>query len=439
MVPQWIIEKKRDGNALTAEEIRFFIHGYTKGEIPDYQMAAMAMAIYIRGMSFQETATLTDVMLHSGDLVDTSSIEAYKADKHSTGGIGDKVSLILAPLVACCDLAVPMISGRGLGITGGTLDKLEAIPGYRTDLSDREFVEVVRACGCCITGQTGQLAPADKKLYALRDVTGTVPSIPLITASIMCKKLAEGINGLVLDVKWGKGAFMKTQDDARELARTMVEVGTRMGKDMAAMLTDMNEPLGRCAGNGLEVLESIECLSGKGPADLMEVTLALCARMLQLGGKAASEAEALKRLKTHIGSGAALQKFREMVSLQSGDPAVIDDPGKLPQASIQEDYPSPKEGFLSRVDAETVGKAVLVLGAGRRKTDDRVEVAVGVSGLAKVGEAVEKGQSLLTLHANDTGRLAEAKEMLKEAFSFSDQPVQRSPLIHEVILPEKKA
>ena len=258
MVPQWVIEKKRDGQPLSEEEIRWFINGYSKGDIPDYQMAAMAMAIYFKGMTLDEMAVLTDAMMRSGDLVDTSSLKMPKVDKHSTGGIGDKISLILAPLAACCGIGVPMISGRGLGITGGTLDKLESIPGYRTNLSDREFLDVVAKCGCSITGQTGQLAPADKKLYALRDVTATVPSIPLIVASIMSKKLAAGLDALVLDVKWGKGAFMRTVEAAQELARNMVEVGVRMGKGMAALITDMNQPLGRTAGNSLEVIESIE-------------------------------------------------------------------------------------------------------------------------------------------------------------------------------------
>ena len=286
MVPQWIIEKKRDGHALNEEEIRFFIDGYTRGDIPDYQMAAMAMAIFLRGMNAAETAVLTDAMMRSGDLIDTSSIAAPRVDKHSTGGIGDKISLVLAPLLACCGAAVPMISGRGLGITGGTLDKLASIPGYRTDLSEEEFVRVVRTCGCSITGQTARLVPADRKLYALRDVTATVPSIPLITASIMSKKLAEGIDHLVLDVKFGTGAFMRTRMDAHRLASSLVRVGREMGRKVTALLTDMNEPLGRTAGNALEVVESVECLYGRGPADVMDLTLALGAELLAMAGLA---------------------------------------------------------------------------------------------------------------------------------------------------------
>jgi pyrimidine-nucleoside phosphorylase len=438
MVPQWIIEKKRDKKALSEEEIRFFINGYTAGTIPDYQMAAMAMAIYLNGMTFQETAVLTDVMLHSGDLVDTSSIKQYKVDKHSTGGIGDNTSLILAPLIACCGLAVPMISGRGLGITGGTLDKMDSIKGYRTTLTDQEFVSVVNQCGCSIIGQTGQLAPADKKLYALRDVTATVPSIPLITASIMCKKLAEGLNGLVLDVKWGIGAFMRTRKNAGILARNMVEVGTQMGKDMAALITDMNEPLGHCAGNALEVLESIECLRGKGAPDLMEVTLALCANMLLLAGRVETEEEGLELLKQHIDSGAGLEKFKEMVRLHGGDTSLIDHPERLPQARIKKEYPAPKAGYVAKVSADAVGRAVLVLGAGRTKTDDVIDYAVGVSGMAKVGDRVTAGQPLLIIHANDEGKLAEAEKLLAAAFVISDRSVRPTVRIQERILPHQK-
>jgi len=285
MLPQWILEKKRDGSELSKEEIHFLIEGFTNGSIPDYQMAAFAMAVYFKGMTPRETAALTLEMMNSGDVIDPASLPGIKADKHSTGGIGDKISLILAPLAAACGLTVPMISGRGLGITGGTLNKLEAIPGYRTDLSKEDFFQTLEKVGCSIIGQTAQLAPADKKLYALRDVTGTVPSIPLITASIMSKKLAEGIDALVLDVKWGKGAFMKTQKQARELAQTMVDVGTQMNKKVRAIITDMNTPLGRTAGNALEVQECLEVLNGGGPDDLRELTIELTAHMLELSGK----------------------------------------------------------------------------------------------------------------------------------------------------------
>lgn len=433
MLPQWIIEKKRDGHALSDDEIRSFIGAYARGELPDYQMAAMAMAIFLRGMTPKEIAVLTEAMMRSGDLVDTSSIRLPKVDKHSTGGIGDKVSLILAPLVAACGLAVPMISGRGLGITGGTLDKLESIRGYRTNLSDREFIDVIREVGCSIIGQTKQLAPADKKLYALRDVTGTVASIPLITASIMCKKLAEGIDALVLDVKCGKGAFMRTQKDARALALSMVRVGKAMGKGMAALITDMNQPLGRTAGNALEVLESIETLQGRGPKDLTDITLAFAEEMMMLGRVTTSRAKARSQLDRALADGSAFARFRRMVELQGGDTRVIDDPSLLPKASILEPYPAPSNGFVALADAESIGKACVVLGAGRTKTDDAVDFAVGVSGIRKIGEPVRKGEPLLVIHANDTARLAQAKDLLKTAFKISKAKPRSPKLILERI------
>lgn len=438
MVPQWLIEKKRDGQALTEEEIRWFIHGYSTGQIPDYQMSAMAMAIYFRGMTLEEMAILTDAMMRSGDLVDTSSIPLPKADKHSTGGIGDKISLILAPLVACCDVAVPMISGRGLGITGGTLDKLESIPGYRTNLSDKEFLDVVRRCGCSITGQTGQLAPADKKLYALRDVTATVPSIPLIVASIMSKKLAEGVDALVLDVKWGKGAFMKTTEAARELARNMVEVGARMGKGMAALITDMNQPLGHAAGNSLEVIESVETLKGNGPEDIVELTMALSARMLILVGKAKDHVEALSQLQAHISSGRAFERFEKMVELQGGDPRALSDYRRMPFATIKDEVCAANSGTIAAVDADAVGRACVILGAGRRKTDDTVDHAVGVADIAKVGQKVSKGDRLATIHANDENKLMEARKLLESAFVISTEAVPPPPLITDMVLPEDR-
>ena len=429
MVPHWLIEKKRDGGALSEVEIRFFIDGFTAGEIPDYQMAAMAMAIYFQGMTPEETVALTRAMMESGDLVDTSAIHRPKFDKHSTGGIGDKVSLVLAPMVAACGVAVPMISGRGLGITGGTLDKLESIPGYRTDLTEREFVATLQACGCSIIGQTGRLAPADKKLYALRDVTATVPSIPLIVASIMSKKLAEGIDGLVLDVKWGSGAFMATRERARELAAALVSVGRGMGKKADALLTGMNQPLGRTAGNALEVRESIEALRGEGAADLMEVTTALGARMLTLAGVAPDLGTAIRTLERTLADGEALAVFREMVRLHGGDPAVVDDPSKLPTAALVEAFPALRTGHVAAVDAGEIGRACVVLGAGRRKSDDGVDPAVGVSDLVKVGDPVDRGDRLLTLHANDRASLDEARRHLERAFRFRDEPVAPPPLL----------
>jgi len=434
MVPHWIIEKKRDGAELSEKELRFFINGYTTGDIPDYQMSAMAMAIYFQGMSLDETASLTQVMMHSGDVVDTSSLAIPTVDKHSTGGVGDKVSLILAPLAACCGVAVPMISGRGLGITGGTLDKLESIPGYRTNLSELEFIEVLRTCGCSIIGQTETLAPADKKLYALRDVTATVPSIPLIVASIMSKKLAEGIDSLVLDVKWGKGAFMKSKDDAHELARTLVEVGRRMGKRMGALITDMNQPLGKTAGNALEVIEAVECLSGRGPDDLMEVTMALSANMLLLSGCCETHVDALDMLHRKIESGEALDRFRKMVSLQGGDVSAVDDYERFAQASIVQDVLAPEGGYIGGVDANHIGRACGVLGAGRQKTDDVIDVAVGISNLAKVGDRVNQGDVIATLHANHDEALKAAMEHLVCAFSITEKDEGAIPLIDKSIL-----
>ena len=433
MLPQWIIEKKRDGQALTEAEIRFFINGYASGDIPDYQMAALAMAIYFRWMTFDEVATLTDAMMRSGDILDTSRIRRPKVDKHSTGGIGDKVSLVLAPLAACGGVAVPMIAGRGLGITGGTLDKLESIPGYRTDLSPREFLKIVDRCGCSITGQTDRLAPADKKLYALRDVTATVPSIPLISASIMSKKLAEGLDALVLDVKWGRGAFMKTRENARELARTMVEIGKRMRKGMAAVITDMNQPLGRAAGNAVELAEAVETLQGRGPKDLVDETLELGALMLVLGRKATGREAALAVLRRHLSSGAAFEKFKEMVKLQGGDARVLDGGARLPTARFHRAWPAPRGGYVAGVDADLIGRACAMMGAGRRKVEDRVDHAAGVTGLVKIGERVQKGQPLAILHANDKAKIREVERLLAGAFRISGTRAEAPKLILETI------
>ncbi|NCD32328.1 MAG: thymidine phosphorylase [Spartobacteria bacterium] len=421
MVPQWVIEHKRDGLELSPEEIRYFIEGYTSGSIPDYQMAAMAMAIYLRGMTPAEIAVLTDCMMHSGDVIDTSCLSLPKVDKHSTGGVGDKVSLILAPMVACCGVAVPMISGRGLGITGGTLDKLESISGYRCDLSTGEFLRITGKCGCCITGQTGEVAPADKKLYALRDVTATVPSIALITASIMCKKLAEGIDSLVLDVKWGSGAFMKTVKDARVLASSMVHVGKAMGKGMTAIITDMNQPLGHCAGNALEILETVQCLQGRGGTDLMDVTMALAVEMLLLAQVAATPDEAKSLLQAKLDSGEAFERFKEMIALQGGNIAQLDHPEQLPQARQVQPYCAIRSGYISAVSAEQVGRACLVMGSGRRKTSDRIDHAVGISRLVKVGDYVHAGQHLAMIHAQDAAAIEAAEQMLATAFGFSEE------------------
>ena len=436
MVPQWIIEKKRDGEELTDDEIRWFIDGYGSEEIPDYQMAALAMAVFFQGMTGREVTTLTDGMMRSGDMLDTSCISLPKADKHSTGGVGDKVSLILAPLVACCGVAVPMISGRGLGITGGTLDKLESIPGYRTDLTTEEFLAVVDKCGCSIIGQTARLAPVDRRLYALRDVTATVPSIPLIAASILSKKMAEGIDALVLDVKWGSGAFMKTPDQARELAETMTTIVSGMGKRVAAILTSMSQPLGRTAGNAVEVIETVAALQGRGPADLMEVTMTLSAHMLWLCGKAASPAEAEAQLAEKIQSGAAFEKFVEMVALQGGDVSVLENTARFAAATVRHELPAPCDGYVQGVDAEGVGRACVMLGAGRRRVEDAVDHAVGVVDLCKIGQSVAKGDPLATVLANDTARLQEALALLEPAFQVGDSETDVAPLVGEVVVGE---
>jgi len=436
MLPQWTIERKRDGLPLSEQEIRDFIGRYTEGSIPDYQMAALAMAIYFQGMTPEEITILTDAMMRSGDLIDTRGLGIPTADKHSTGGIGDKVSLILAPLVACCGIAVPMLSGRGLGITGGTLDKLESIPGYRTDLSTTEFLAVLGTAGCSITGQTARIAPADKKLYALRDVTGTVPSIPLIAASIMSKKLAEGAANLVLDVKCGTGAFMKTRDDARRLARTMVDIGSRMNRGMTAIITDMNQPLGRSAGNTLEIRETLEALQGGGPGDLREVTLTLSAAMLLLTGVETDAATARKRLIGHLESGAAYEKFGEMVALHGGDRTVLDHPERLSAAPMVHPVEADADGIVHTMDADTIGRICLLLGAGRAAVTDRVDPRVGVSGLLKIGESVTRGQPLMHLHAADARQLEQAMQLARKAVAIGDQPAAIPALIVETLYPE---
>lgn len=429
MLPQWVIEKKRDGLPLSDEDIRYFIGGFTKGTIPDYQMSALAMAILLRGMTSGEVATLTRVMMQSGDLVDTSSVSLPKIDKHSTGGIGDKVSLVLAPLAACCGLAVPMISGRGLGITGGTLDKLESIPGYRTNIPEKEFVEIVRKCGCSIVGQTERLVPADRKLYALRDVTGTVPSIPLIVASIMSKKLAAGLDGLVLDVKCGRGAFMKTEAEARSLATALLDVAVRMGKDATALVTDMNQPLGRTAGNALEVVEAIETLKGTGPADLTDLTIALCARMLLLGKVSATEQEAALLLRKKLASGEAFAKFVEMVELHKGDVSFIRDPARFKAAVHLLRIPAPAHGTVADVDPDAIGRACLVLGAGRTRVTGQVDHSVGISGIAKVGQQVSRGDPIAVIHANSAGSMEEAKGLVTKAFVITSKGIRAPRLI----------
>ena len=422
MLPQWIIEKKRDGAELATDEINAFITGYTTGAIPDYQMSALAMAIYFSGMTPRETADLTLAMMNSGQVIAPARLPGAKVDKHSTGGIGDKISIPLAPLAAACGATVPMISGRGLGITGGTLDKLESIPGYRVGLSEEEYFQTLETCGCSMIGQTAQIAPADKKLYALRDVTATVPSIPLIVSSILSKKMAEGIDALVLDVKCGSGAFMKNIDDARKLARALVDTGTAMGKKVMALITNMNQPLGRTIGNALEIRESLEILRGQGPADAQSLTLELAGKMLNLAGvKHSNPLQALE-------NGTALQRFQQMVDCHGGN---LD--AALPEAESQIPLPAPASGFVSKANAETLGRASLLLGAGRAKTTDTIDPAVGLSNLRKIGEPIEKGDPLCILHSNGHEDQAQLFQTLETAFAISPHPIEPPPLILEEI------
>jgi pyrimidine-nucleoside phosphorylase len=400
---QEIIRKKRDGESLDPGEIRGFIAGITDGSIPDYQAAAMLMAVFLRGLDDAELGVWADAMVHSGDVLDLSSIEARKVDKHSTGGVGDKISLPLAPAVAACGVAVPMVSGRGLGHTGGTLDKLESIPGFRVDLTVDRFVSQVRELGVCLIGQTERLAPADRRLYALRDVTSTVESIPLIASSIMSKKLAEGIDALVLDCKVGRGAFMRTREQATELAAAIRVIGEAAGKQVTVVLTAMDEPIGTAVGNALEVAETIEVLRGGGPADTRELTVALGAEMLRLGGVADGD-DAATRIEAVLDDGTALELFRKLIEAQGGDPRVVDDPaGVLPAARATTAIEAQADGVVASIDARSIGVAALHLGAGRRRKEDDVDPAVGIRVLAHVGDRVTRGQTLVELVHNETG------------------------------------
>src|SRR5882672_228588 len=378
-----IILSKRDGRSLSRDEIRFFVDGVTSGTLPDYQASALLMAILLRGMTAEETAWLTDAMVHSGVRVDLSEIPGVKVDKHSTGGVGDKTSLTLAPLAAACGVPVPMMSGRGLGHTGGTLDKLEAIPGFRVNLSLAEMKAALAKVGCAMIGQTAQIAPADKKLYALRDVTGTVESIPLISASIMSKKIAEGIDGLVLDVKTGSGAFMKTEADSRRLAESLVSIGNASGVKTEAVISAMDSPLGRAVGNALEVIECLEVLKGKGPADLIEVSIELTARMLVLGQVARDRVDADRQARLAITSGAGLERFRQIIEIQGGDPKVVDDYERLPHVADRHLVSAARDGYVAAIDAELVGRASVALGAGRDRVEDAIDPAVGIMVIAK--------------------------------------------------------
>lgn len=432
LLPQLVIARKRDGHALSEDEIGAFVRGATDGSWADYQLSAMLMAIFLRGLNTGETVALTAAMMRSGVSADLSAVRAPKVDKHSTGGVGDKISIHLAPMVAACGVAVPMISGRGLGHTGGTLDKLESIPGFSVGLSLEEYRERVESVGCALIGQTRELAPADKKLYALRDVTATVECLPLICASIMCKKLAEGIDALVLDVKFGGGAFMKKKEDARALAQAMVDIGNAMGKPTRALLTAMDQPLGRAVGNALEVAESVACLRGEGPEDLMEVTYALGAEMLCLAKAAKDAQEGEARLREVVANGAALAKFREIVAAQGGEARVCDGPeAVLPRARWQAEVRAGGGGVVQSVDAMDVALAALRLGAGRTKAEDSIDHAVGFSALVKTGERVEAGGVLAVVHANDEAKLAEAREAVARAIVLGAEAVPARRLIEE--------
>jgi pyrimidine-nucleoside phosphorylase len=428
-----IIEKKRDGYELSPEEIRFFVEGFTRREIPDYQAAAFLMAVYFRGMTPRETADLTLAMAYSGRVLDLHDIAPVVVDKHSTGGVGDKVSLVVVPLVAAAGLPVGKMSGRGLSFTGGTIDKLESIRGFRVELTVEEFREQLRRVGAVLCGQSADLAPADGKFYALRDVTGTVPSIPLIAASIMSKKIAAGADAIVLDVKVGNGAFMKTLEDARALAQRMVDIGSALGRRVVAVISDMNQPLGEAVGNALEVKEAIATLRSDGPQDFREHCLTIAAYMLYLGGRAGSVAEGRRLAEETLSSGAAWEKFRALVAAQGGDVEQIEEPERLPRARLIREIPAPADGYIAEMRAYEVGMAAVALGAGRTKKGEPIDPAVGILVHRKVGDPVRRGEPLFTVHANAEERLAEAEAWLSRAVRIREAPVPPLPHIYETI------
>ena len=428
-----IIIKKRDHQELTKEEIEFFIRGYVNGEIPDYQASAWAMAVLLNGMTPQETTALTLAMAASGETLDLSEAVSLAVDKHSTGGVGDKTSLVVAPLVAACGLPVGKMSGRGLGFSGGTLDKLESIPGYRCDLSTEEFLHQLRTIGIVLTGQSADLAPADGKLYALRDVTGTVQSIPLIASSIMSKKLASGAQAMVLDVKVGLGAFVQTLEEARMLATFMVDIAHLSGRKAVALLSDMNQPLGHAVGNALEIREAIETLQGDGPTDFREHCLELAAHLLKLGHIAPDLTAARHRAETTLSNGEAWARFQTLITAQGGDVSYVKHPEKLPTAPIIETTPAPRNGVLAGIHARIIGETAVSLGAGRAKKGDPIDHAVGILVHHKVGDAVKKGDPLFTIHANSRTLLKEARESLLAAHTWGDGPIKPLPLFYEVI------
>lgn len=426
-----IIEKKRDGKELTTQEINFFIEGYTKGDIPDYQASALAMAIYFQDMNDRERADLTRAMVNSGDTIDLSGIDGIKVDKHSTGGVGDTTTLVLAPLVASLGIPVAKMSGRGLGHTGGTIDKLESVKGFHVELTKEQFIDLVNRDKVAVMGQSGNLTPADKKLYALRDVTGTVNSIPLIASSIMSKKIAAGADAIVLDVKTGDGAFMKTEKDAEELAHAMVRIGNHVGRKTIAIISDMSQPLGFAIGNALEVKEAIETLQGKGPQDLTDLVLTLGSQMVILAKKAETTQEAKAMLREAITSGKAIAKFKEFLQNQGRDASVVDDTAKLPQAKYQIELPAKKSGYVSRMVADEIGVASMLLGAGRATKEDTIDLAVGIVLHKKVGDKVSEGESLLTIHSNREN-VDEVKQKLYDNI-FIEDTAKAPQLIHEII------
>lgn len=428
-----VIMKKRNGGELSKEEICFFVNGYTVGEIPDYQVSALMMAIYFRGMTEKETYELTMAMAHSGDILDLSRIQGIKVDKHSTGGVGDKTSLALTPMVAACGIPVAKMSGRGLGHTGGTIDKLESFPGFSTSLSTEQFIDNINRIGIAIMGQTADLAPADKKLYALRDVTATVDNMSLIASSIMSKKLAAGADAIVLDVKTGSGAFMKKKEDALALAEEMVKIGKNAGRKTIAVISDMDQPLGYAVGNALEVREAIDTLRNEGPEDFVELCLTLGSQMLIAGGKAEDQENARKMLLEVLENGRALDKLAEFISAQGGDGEVVYHPELLPQASIQKEIASPFDGYIGHIECDEVGICSLILGGGRETKESEIDLAVGIVLNKKVGDEVSKGETLAILHGNDAKKVAEAEKRYLNACTIVKIPVEKEPMIKKII------
>lgn len=428
-----VIMKKRNGGVLSTEEINFFIEGYTKGEIPDYQVSALMMAIYFQGMNEQETLDLTMAMARSGDMLDLSDIQGIKVDKHSTGGVGDKTSLSLTPMVAACGIPVAKMSGRGLGHTGGTIDKLESFEGFSTGITREQFIDNVNTIGISIMGQTADLAPADKKLYALRDVTATVDNMSLIASSIMSKKLAAGADAIVLDVKTGSGAFMQKEEDALALAKEMVKIGNNAGRNTIAVVSDMDQPLGFAVGNALEVKEAIDTLRGEGPADFVELCMTLGSQMLIAGGKAKDDNEAKAMLQKVIDDGSALKKLAEFVEAQGGDKAAVYDTSKLPKASIVEPVEAPESGYIAKIACAEVGICSLILGGGRETKESEIDLAVGIVLTKKVGDKVNKGDVIAYIHANDPKKLESAKERFLKAYTFAEEEIIASKMIKHII------